>query len=198
MKTRWLPLATVILAIAMLFLPLAKLEIHSQIASEVAAQFPSSISLMDVLLHGADALPTAAVPGLKLIRFDQWMLGAGMALMALSGAAALIRRRGTLLLAAASSLGSAGLLAVFALQCGNVTNSLLFTLLLDQQAWVWAPLVIAIVQLGVTVFLLIKEKDVIPLTDKVWRILGGAPQTTSISSASPISTFRRWSFLDSG
>lgn len=174
MKTRWLPLATVILAIALLFLPLAKLEVHSQIAPEIAAQFPGSISLMDVLLHGADALPTAAVPGLKLLHFEQWMLGAGLALMALSGVAALIRKRGALLLSAAGSLCAAGLLGVFALQCGNVSNSLLFTLLLDQQAWVWAPMVVAIVQLALAVLLMFKEKDGVTLTDKTWRILGGA------------------------
>ncbi len=174
MKTRWLPLATVILAIAMLFLPLANLAIHSQIAPEIAAQFPGSISLMDVLLHGADALPTAAVPGLKLIRFEQWMLGAGVALMALSAIAALVKKRGMLLLSAGASLCGAGLLGVFALQVGNVSNSLLFTLLLDQSAWIWAPLVIAVVQLAVTVFLVFKEKDGVTLTDKNWRILGGA------------------------
>ena len=173
MKTRWFPLATVILAVVLLFLPLAKLEVHSQIAPEIAAQFPASISVMDVLLRGTDALPTAAVPGLKLIHFEQWMLLSGLILMALSGAAALIRKRGALVLSAAASLCAAGLLGVFALQCSNVCDSLLFTLLLDLQAWVWAPMVIAIVQLVLAVLLLFKEKDGVDLTDRTWRILGG-------------------------
>ncbi len=174
MKTRWLPLLAVLLAAAMLFLPLARLEIHSHIAPEIAAQFPGSISLMDVLLHGADALPTGAVPGLALLRFEQWMLGAGLGLMALSAIAALVKKRGALLLSAGASLCAAGMLGVFALQCSNVSNSLLFTLLLDVGAWVWAPLVIALAQLGVAVFLAIQEKDGVTLTDKTWRILGGA------------------------
>ena len=173
MKTRLLPLATVILAVAVLFLPLVNLEVHSQIAPEIAAQFPGSISLMDVLLHGADALPTAAVPGLKLIHFEQWMLLSGLILMGLSGVAALIRKRGTLLLSAALSLCAAGLLGVFGVQCSNVCGSLLFTLLMDLQAWVWAPMVIAVVQLALVVFLVFKEKDGIDLTDRTWRILGG-------------------------
>ena len=173
MKTRLLPLATVILAVAVLFLPLVNLEVHSQIAPEIAAQFPGSISLMDVLLHGADALPTSAVPGLKLIHFEQWMLLSGLILMGLSGVAALIRKRGTLLLSAALSLCAAGLLGVFGVQCSNVCGSLLFTLLMDLQAWVWAPMVIAVVQLALVVFLVFKEKDSIDLTDRTWRILGG-------------------------
>jgi len=173
MKTRWFPLATLILAVVLLFLPLAKLEVHSQIAPEIAAQFPASISVMDVLLRGTDALLTAAVPGLKLIHFEQWMLLSGLILMALSGAAALIRKRGALVLSAAASLCAAGLLGVFALQCSNVCDSLLFTLLLDLQAWVWAPMVIAIVQLVLAVVLIFKEKDGVDLTDRTWRILGG-------------------------
>ena len=173
MKTRWFPLATVILAVVLLFLPLAKLEVHSQIAPEIAAQFPASISVMDVLLRGTDALPTAAVPGLKLIHFEQWILLSGLILMALSGAAAFIRKRGALVLSAVASLCAAGLLGVFALQCSNVCDSLLFTLLLDLQAWVWAPMVIAIVQLVLAVLLLFKEKDGVDLTDRTWRILGG-------------------------
>ena len=173
MKTRWLSLITLVLAAAFLFLPLATLEVHSQIAPEIASQFPRSISLMDVLLHGADALPTEAVPGLKLLRFEQWMLGAGLGLMTVSAVLGFLRKRGMLILASLSSLFAAGLLGVFALQCANASNSLLFTLLLKQSAWIWAPMVIAVVQLGLTVLCAFQEKDSIPLTDKTWRLLGG-------------------------
>lgn len=174
MKTRWLPLVTLVLAAALLFLPLATVTVHSQIAPEIAAQFPGSFSLLDVLRCGADVLPTGAVPGLKLLRFEEWLLGAGLGLMGLSAVAALIRKRGTLILSALASLFAAGLLGVFALQCSNVSGSLLFTLLLDLKAWVWAPMVAAIAQLGISVFAAFKEKDGITLTDKTWRILGGA------------------------
>ncbi|MGN0753228.1 MAG: ABC transporter permease [Aristaeellaceae bacterium] len=174
MKKRWIPLVTAFLAIAMLLMPLAKLQVHSKIASDIAAQFPGAISLGDVLLKGANALPVEAVPALKLVHFSQGYLLAGLILLALSAGAALVKKRGALILSAAGTLLSALLLAVFCLQVNNLSNSLLFTLLLDMQAWVWLPLVLAIVQLVTLAVLIIKEKDGVDLTDKVWRIAGGA------------------------
>ena len=174
MKKRWIPLVTALLAIAMLLMPLAKLQVHSKIAPDIAAQFPGTISLGDVLLKGANALPAEAVPALKLAHFSQGYLLAGLILLALSASAALVKKRGALILSAAGTLLSTLLLAVFCLQVNNLSNSLLFTLLLDMQAWVWLPLVLAIVQLVTLVVLIIKEKDGVDLTDKVWRIAGGA------------------------
>ena len=174
MKKRWIPLVTALLAIAMLVMPLAKLQVHSKIAPDIAAQFPGTISLGDVLLKGANALPAEAVPALKLAHFSQGYLLAGLILLALSASAALVKKRGALILSAAGTLLSTLLLAVFCLQVNNLSNSLLFTLLLDMQAWVWLPLVLAIVQLVTLVVLIIKEKDGVDLTDKVWRIAGGA------------------------
>ena len=174
MKKRWIPLVTALLAIAMLLMPLAKLQVHSKIAPDIAAQFPGMISLGDVLLKGANALPAEAVPALKLAHFSQGYLLAGLILLALSAGAALVKKRGALILSAAGTLLSTLLLAVFCLQVNNLSNSLLFTLLLDMQAWVWLPLVLAIVQLVTLVVLIIKEKDGVDLTDKVWRIAGGA------------------------
>ena len=174
MKKRWIPLVTALLAIAMLLMPLAKLQVHSKIAPDIAAQFPGTISLGDVLLKGANALPAEAVPALKLAHFSQGYLLAGLILLALSAGAALVKKRGALILSAAGTLLSTLLLAVFCLQVNNLSNSLLFTLLLDMQAWVWLPLVLAIVQLVTLVVLIIKEKDGVDLTDKVWRIAGGA------------------------
>lgn len=174
MKKRWIPLVTALLAIAMLLMPLAKLQVHSKIAPDIAAQFPGTISLGDVLLKGANALPAEAVPALKLAHFSQGYLLAGLILLALSAGAALVKKRDALILSAAGTLMSTLLLAVFCLQVNNLSNSLLFTLLLDMQAWVWLPLVLAIVQLVTLVVLIIKEKDGVDLTDKVWRIAGGA------------------------
>lgn len=174
MKKRWIPLVTALLAIAMLLMPLAKLQVHSKIAPDIAAQFPGTISLGDVLLKGANALPAEAVPALKLAHFSQGYLLAGLILLVLSAGAALVKKRGALILSAAGTLMSTLLLAVFCLQVNNLSNSLLFTLLLDMQAWVWLPLVLAIVQLVTLVVLIIKEKDGVDLTDKVWRIAGGA------------------------
>ncbi len=174
MKKRWLPLLTALLAIAMLFLPLAKLQVHSQIPAETASQFGKTLSLGQVMLHGASALPTAAEPALGLAHFGQGYLLAGLILLAVSAIGAQLKKRGALLLSAGGSLVSALLLAVFALQVNNLGNSLLFTLLIDVQAWVWLPLVLAIVQLLILAVLTVKEKDVIILPDRTWRLLGGA------------------------
>ncbi|MGN1370242.1 MAG: ABC transporter permease [Aristaeellaceae bacterium] len=173
MKKRWIPLVTALLAIAMLLTPLVKLQVHSQIAPETAAQFPGTISLGSVLLRGASALPVDAVPALALAHFGQGYLLAGLILLALSAGAALVKKRGALIVSAGGTLVSALLLSVFALQVSNLGNSLLFTLLFDVQAWVWLPLVLAIVQLICLVVFIIQEKDGFDLPDKTWRIAGG-------------------------
>lgn len=173
MKKRWLPLLTALLAIVMLLCPLVKLQVHSQIAPETAAQFPATLSMGQVMLQGANALPVSAEPALALAQFGQGYLIAGLVLLVLSAVLSLLKKRGTLILSALCTLTSALLLGTFALQVNNLGNSLLFTLLMHVQAWVWLPLVIAIAQLIILVVFTIKEKDSIPLTDSTWRLLGG-------------------------
>ena len=173
MKKRWLPLLTALLAIVMLLCPLVKLQVHSQIAPETAAQFPATLSMGQVMLQGANALPVSAEPALALAQFGQGYLIAGLVLLVLSAVLSLLKKRGTLILSALCTLTSALLLGTFALQVNNLGNSLLFTLLMHVQAWVWLPLVIAIAQLIILVVFALKEKDSIPLTDSNWRLLGG-------------------------
>ena len=173
MKKRWLPLLTALLAIVMLLCPLVKLQVHSQIAPETAAQFPATLSMGQVMLQGANALPVSAEPALALAQFGQGYLIAGLVLLVLSAVLSLLKKRGTLILSALCTLTSALLLGTFALQVNNLGNSLLFTLLMHVQAWVWLPLVIAIAQLIILVVFTLKEKDSIPLTDSTWRLLGG-------------------------
>jgi len=173
MRKRWLPLLTALLAIVMLLCPLVKLQVHSQIAPETAAQFPATLSMGKVLLQGADALPVAAEPALALAHFGQGYLMAGLVLLVLSAVLALLKKRGSLIFAALGTLTSALLLGTFALQVSNLGNSLLFTLLIHVQAWVWAPLLLAIAQLIILVVFIVKEKDAISLPDGTWRLLGG-------------------------
>lgn len=174
MKKRLLPLLTVLLAVLLLFLPAAKIQVHSQIAPEVAAQFPATISVADVLLKGSDALPTDAVPALSLAQFGQGYLLAGLVLLALGALLALWHKRGALVAATGVTLASVLTLYTFAQQFSNVSNSLLFTLLLEMQAWPWLPLVMAVAQAIILLVLAIKEKDGIDLSDKTWRWVGGA------------------------
>lgn len=180
MKKRWLPLITALLAIAMLLTPLVKLQVHSQIAPEIASQFPATLSLGNVLLKGANALPVDAVPAMALADFGQGYLLAGLILLVLSAIVALVKKRGMLILSAAGTLISALLMAVFALQASNLCNSLLFTLLFNIQAWVWGPLVLAIVQLVLLVVFIIKDKDSVSLPDTTWRIFGGVLALLSV------------------
>ena len=92
MKKRWLPLLTALLAIVMLLCPLVKLQVHSQIAPETAAQFPVSLSLGQVMLQGAKALPTSVAPAFLLAQFGQGYLLAGLIVMAVSAVVALVKK----------------------------------------------------------------------------------------------------------
>jgi len=173
MKRRWLPLLTALLAILMLLTPVAKLQVHSSIAPETNVAFPESITLGNIILVGNDAMPVEVEPALGLASMGQWYLLAGLILLAAAALLSLVRRRGMLIASAGVTLVAALMLYAFGQQINNVGNSLLFTLLLEIQAWAWAPLVIAIIQLIVLVVFILKEKDGIDLSDKAWRRLGG-------------------------
>jgi len=170
MNKRWLPLIAALLAVLMLLMPAAKLQVHSQIAPEKAAQFPASIAMHQVA--AGNALPVAAEPALAAANLGQGYLLAGLALLVVAALAALVRKPGMLVASAAGTLTAALLLYTFAQQMSNVSNSLLFTLLLEVQAWIWIPLVCAIVQLVMVVVFILKEKDTLALDDKAWRKLG--------------------------
>ena len=173
MKKRWLPLLTALLAIVVLLCPLVKLQVHSQIAPETAAQFPATISLGQVMLQGADALPVAAEPALALAQFGHGYLLVGLVLLVLSAVLCLLKKRGTLIVSALGTLTAALLLGTFALQVSNLCDSLLFTLLMQVQAWGWLPLVLAIAQLIILAVFIVQEKDSILLPDNTWHLLGG-------------------------
>ena len=172
MKRRWLPLITALLAILMLLMPVAKLQVHSGISAETNMAFPESISLGDIILVGNDAMPVEVEPALGLASMGQTYLLIGLAVLAASALAALIRKRGALLGAAGGTLVAMLMLYAFAQQLSNVGSSLLFTLLLDVQFWAWMPMVFALVQLVILVVLIIKEKDGIDLKDTAWRRIG--------------------------
>ncbi len=173
MKKRWLPLLTALLAIVVLLCPLVKLQVHSQIAPETAAQFPATISLGQVMLQGASALPVSAEPALALAQFGHGYLLVGLVLLVLSAVLCLLKKRGTLIVSALGTLTAALLLGTFALQVSNLCDSLLFTLLMQVQAWGWLPLVLAIAQLIILAVFIVQEKDSILLPDNTWRLLGG-------------------------
>ncbi|MDY4062998.1 MAG: hypothetical protein SO010_08810, partial [Candidatus Limiplasma sp.] len=129
MKKRWVGLIVLAIVLATLFLPAAKVYVHSQLGEETAALFPKTVSVGDIMLKGADCLPTAEVPQLGLIAFDGWMLIAGLVLLALA-AVALARGEQWIHASIVLSFLSIGLTFTFSLQVNNLCGSLLFTLLL--------------------------------------------------------------------
>lgn len=172
MKKRWYILLSLAVVIIALFLPAVKVYIHSQLGTQTAALFPQTISLKDIMTKGAASLPTDRVPALNNIRFEGWLLLAGIILMALGALAALMKRRGALHAALILTVLAVGLYATFTLQVMNVSNSLLFQLLLDMQAWAYLPLVAGLAQL-VIVIVMMKGGEPLPIGDVTWRRAGG-------------------------
>lgn len=173
MKKRWVILLAWVLALAALFLPAAKVYVHSQLGAETAALFPATVSVGDLALRGADCLPTDAVPELALLHLDGWLLLAGLALLIAGGAAAFVKKRGGIHAALALTTLAAACLGAFAMQVNNLCSSLLFQLLLDVQAWLYFPLAAAVLQL-IVLAVLMKGGEPLALSDVACRRLGGA------------------------
>lgn len=172
MKKRWIVLLALAAAIVSLFLPAVKVYVHSQLGEETAALFPSTLSLSSVALRGADSLPADSVPALGVAQFGGWMLTAGLVLMALGALAALVDRKGSLHLAALLTVMALALMGTFTFQLMNITSSLLFTLLLDVQAWAYIPLAACLAQL-IVIAVWMKGGERLHLSDKAWRIVSG-------------------------
>ena len=171
MKKRWVGIIVLAIVLATLFLPAAKVYVHSQLGEETAALFPKTVSVGDIMLKGADCLPTAEVPQLGLITFDNWMLIAGLVLLALAAAALVAGERGTRVSIVLSFL-SIALTFTFSLQVTNICGSILFTLLLENQAWIYAPAIggLIMVVLG---FVGLKEAPAMKITDRTFRLASG-------------------------
>ena len=171
MKKRWAGIIVLAVVLATLFLPAAKVYVHSQLGEETAALFPKTVSVGDVMLKGADCLPTAEVPQLGLIAFDGWMLIAGLVLLALA-AVALAMGEQWIHASIVLSFLSIGLTFTFSLQVNNLCGSLLFTLLLETQAWIYAPAIGGLV-MAVLGFASLKEAPAMNISDRTFRLLSG-------------------------
>ena len=171
MKKRWAGIIVLAIVLATLFLPAAKVYVHSQLGEETAALFPKTVSVGGIMLKGADCLPTAEVPQLGLITFDNWMLIAGLVLLALAAAALVAGERWTRVSIVLSFL-SIALTFTFSLQVTNICGSILFTLLLENQAWIYAPAIggLIMVVLG---FVGLKEAPAMKIIDRTFRLASG-------------------------
>lgn len=172
MKKRWGFLLVMAVVIVSLFLPAVSLYVHGQLGEETAALFPKTISMGEVALKGAGSLPVDAVPALGLIRLEGWMLIVGVVLLALGCAAALTGKKGSLQAAAVLTGVAAAFLGAFGLHVQNISDSLLFTLLLDVKASVFVPFVAALAQI-IYIIVLMRHGQRLPVSDTAWRRLGG-------------------------
>ena len=144
--TRRIFLAIVALAmIASLFLPAAKLYVHSQLGGETAALFPEHTSAWQMAFAPHSGLPADAIPALGLVTYSAVYQVIAAVLLVLSAAAiALGGRKQTIagLILAALSVPFSG---AFVLQLTNLSSSLLFRLLITPQIAIYLPLAGAVV-----------------------------------------------------
>ena len=172
MKTRWPVLILLGILVTMLFLPAAGIYVHSRLGSEAAALFPDHISLFDIAVRGNDCLPTGAYPSLSVPDLCRLYLIGGLMFAAAAIVCTVFLKKGSFLPLLCSSL-AAVLYGTFLLQWSNLSGSLLFTIFLKLQAWIYIPLVLLA---GLIVFNVIDviRHGRVRLSDTQLRRLGGA------------------------
>ena len=139
MKKRIGVFICLLLVAVTLFLPAAKVNVHTSIEPELAAKFPATLSVGDILLKGSGALPTDEVAQLSLACLGEMSLRVGLLLLAAALVLGLIAKRGMLQASMAVGAAAACALFGFALQFNNACSSLLFGYLLESQFWVYVP-----------------------------------------------------------
>ena len=171
MKTRWPALILLGILVTLLFLPAAGIYVHSRLGSEAAALFPDHISLFDIALRGNGCLPTDAYPSLAVPDLCRLYLIGGLLLAAAAAVCTAVLKKGSFIPLLCSAL-AAVLYGTFLLQWSNLSGSLLFTIFLKLQAWIYLPLVLLA---GLIVFNVIDvaRHGRVRLSDTQLRRLGG-------------------------
>lgn len=161
------------IALFSLFQPAVKIYIHSQ-AKEMAADiFPETISLIDIATKEVAGLPVENIPALGLMNTGRGILLAGILFLVVGSILALINKKGYVQAALVTTGLALGLLATFVIQLLNLSNSLLFELLLDEiQIWAYVPLASAVFQI-LFILLIIKDSEKLVIGDDSWRKVSG-------------------------
>ena len=141
MKKRWPALILLAVIIASLFLPSAGIYVHSRLGEETAALFPDYISLWDIAIKGNDCLPTDVFPSLRVPDLCRVCLAGGLALAAAAIICTALMRKGSGIPLLLTGL-AAVLYGTFLSQWNNLSESLLFTIFLKLQVWIYLPLVV--------------------------------------------------------
>ncbi|MCQ2457745.1 MAG: ABC transporter permease subunit [Clostridia bacterium] len=154
-----------------LLLPGMNIYVHSKVDAEIAAAFPGSVPLGGIMLRGADCLPADKVPSLHLMQTGNVNLLAGVILTVLAGAVLFTaKKRAVWLAGLALGLAGIGCCFTFGFQMQNLSDSLLFGLLVTPQVWCWAPTVCALALLVLGLFL--RPAEPLGLSDTFWRKAG--------------------------
>lgn len=172
MKKKWPVLILTVLVLAMLFLPAVKLHVHAQLGEEIAAAFPSTLSLWDMMVKGSAALPLAQVPEMAFLHFGSGMLIAGCVLLVLGCAVFLSGKKGSTQISAVLTACSAVCFGAQALHVSNLSSSLLFTVLLTTQAVLFLPLALTVVILVLEAVMIKGQKPLLD-NDGTLRLISG-------------------------
>ena len=160
MKRKWPVFLFPAVVLVSLLMPVVALHIHSQLGEEIAALFPSSLSLGEVIFRGSSALPVSDVPAMEAINFGGWMAAGSMILLLLAAALLFIPGKDKTGAAFGTALASLCLGGAFASHLSNLSSSLYFSMLISAQFSAWIPVLMA---LGMAVYLLYgllkKEKE---------------------------------------
>ena len=180
MKIKWPVLLILAVAVASIFLPAVGLHVHAQLGEEVAALYPETLSLADLMFRGKAALPLAEVPAMGLISFGGGWFLAGLIFLLAGGVLGLISRKGCPQLSLGCGALSVAFLGTGVLQLMNLDSSLLFTILITVQAWAYLPLVAAVV---LVIFSAIELKGGVPVLpdDRKLRLLSGVAAVITLA-----------------
>ena len=171
MRIRWPVLIFLAVIVAALFLPAVGVHVHSGMGEEAAALFPDTISLWDLTVKGADCLPTDVYPALALFDPGRLWLAGGLALAVVAILCGAFMR-GHSKLPLLTMILAIVLYATFLAQINNTSGSLLFSILLTVQGWVYVPLIVMILFAGISLVALFRA-DSRQLDDRKLRLFSG-------------------------
>ena len=172
MKNRWPVLILLGIIIAALFLPAAGIYVHSRMGEEAAALFPDHISLLNIAARGNNCLPVSSFPALAVPDLCRWYLAGGL-LLAAAAVLCTALTRGKFWIPLLLTGLAAVLYGTFLSQWSNLSGSLLFTIFLKLQAWIYVPLIVLAVLAVMNLARFIRSGEENRLDDRQLRRIGG-------------------------
>jgi putative aldouronate transport system permease protein len=157
-----------VLLIGSLWMPFFSTHPNLSLDSGVAAAFPGDVSGLALISKGNQVLPVALMPSLGTVPFRQTLLIWGVALVCAGAVLAFFNRR---ILACLSALvGGLGmlLLLLFSFYFQQLSQSVLFSVMLTVKWYLWIPCVLAFALFILELQHLTKMPR-LPVSDHGWR-----------------------------